>query len=317
MAVTTLMLMVVACGNNKKYGANSNGDGWQKIDDIEFSLSDNIFSINNSPWREKSERVRYINENRNNIFVEGKSLSKDYTWEKYVKERKKSIYESIAKKVEYKEVKIGNIDAIQYSYFFEASLGAPSRYTCGLLFANDDLVYDVSTSDKELEQCKERLDNLKKTISFDEKKIGSNIHKYRGMYFELNKKIWHDVTDRRTYGGKSNNMIIAKTAYNDFNQVHSDEEIFNIILNRFEKLVEGKKLKDFEYKKVKIDGKEALEYSYNDGKNKYIGVNIPYQNMEYIFQIASSDSDLIKKQLEVLKKTIKFEEPGIKIPLRM
>ena len=86
MAVTTLMLMVVACGNNKKYGANSNGDGWQKIDDLEFSLSDNIFSINDSPWREKSERVRYINENRNNIFVEGKSLSKDYTWEKYVKD---------------------------------------------------------------------------------------------------------------------------------------------------------------------------------------------------------------------------------------
>ena len=319
MTIVALTLMMVACGGNvnKKSSNEFKSEGWQKIDDMEFSLKDGVFATDGSPWRETSEGIRFINENRNNIFIKGESLSKDHTWKKFVEERKKAIAGSIAKKVEYKEVKIGDIDALQYSYYFEASLEAPSEYTCGLLFANKDSAYEISTSDKSLETCKKVLENLKNTISFKDKKIGPNIHKFRGMCFELDKKIWHDTTDRRFYGRKSNGMIIAKIAHNDFNQEHSDEELFEIVHGRFDKLAEAKKLTDLKYEKVEIDGKQAMEFSYKEGKTIYAGFHIPYQNMEYIIQINSNDNELIKKQLEAIKKTIKFEEAGLKVPLRM
>lgn len=308
-AALTLSTALVGCNANSESSSAPKGE--QKMDDFKFILED-------PNWTDTSEKLHFISEDFNNIFVELKPLTADYTIEDYIKEETSSL-----EAINFDELitpssafEFGEDKAFDYQY----SVSSSSSYESGITIFHNQIAYKLSVSDKSsLDKANNTLEEMKKTIVFSDRKnisLTPSKRKIREITFDLDKNIWHDVTTERLYELSSEtapvSVKVLKLPYNDFNQHQTDEELFTKIAQFFEE----RQSDTFKTERIRVADKDAIRSTFPLEDLHYYVISIGYADMEYRLLVFSSDNELATKYGKMIQDTIQLEEAGIKVALR-
>lgn len=316
--VLSLSFAMAACGKKNEDKANESL-GWQKLGDAVFSLDDKVFSYDGKAWKDENYYIGFESNDSVQLDIRATELNKKLTKEKFFDDERGPEYPLDGNY----DTLIGNPDIGDKanSYIRISDDEDTKTNDFKLVFTNNDKGYVIAFRENDLKRGKKTLKKLEDSITFNkkyEKGIKLNEYKLQGLCFKLDKKIWHEMTERRKFGHKKDFLEIDKIKPKDPDRQYSDEELLKEFLVYYEipddyyENPDDYDVKDFKRKEIRFNGKPGAEISYKrEGMNFFV-FYVPYEGFGYSFGLASVDKELGKKQFETLKKTIKFEKTGEK-----